>query len=316
LAPTVTFEDSGELIAAAYNMGIPHQPGYPLFTLLGRIFSMLLVGNVAYRLNLMSAFFSSIGAMCITLTVMLIVDDLTRNIQQFKMSSKGSHIIKYTSALTAGILTATTYELWEQSIITEVYGLHTMLLGFLIVLVAMWKKSISKADRVRIYFAICYLLGLMLSNHTTSILLIPVIFLFIIIEDRRFVFDIRLLVAGFLLLILGMLPYLYLPIASSKNPLMDWGNPESLTNFFRTISRHQYGLATDQTFDSFSAQFMVYISQLMEQWFPVFLILAILGFLLFFKFQQRYFYFSLLFLFSTAPLTTYLTNFEVIVLRC
>ncbi|NIP26576.1 MAG: DUF2723 domain-containing protein, partial [Phycisphaerae bacterium] len=52
MAPTVTFEDSGELITAAYNLGVPHQPGYPLFTLLGRIFSFIPVNAVAFRLNL------------------------------------------------------------------------------------------------------------------------------------------------------------------------------------------------------------------------------------------------------------------------
>jgi hypothetical protein len=57
LAPTVTFEDSGELITAAYRLGIAHEPGYPLFTMLGKVFSCFPYGNVAWRLNFMSAFF-------------------------------------------------------------------------------------------------------------------------------------------------------------------------------------------------------------------------------------------------------------------
>nr|HQV32231.1 DUF2723 domain-containing protein [Calditrichia bacterium] len=62
LAPTVTFEDSGELIAAAWTLGVPHQPGYPLFTLLGNTFSKLPLDPVAVRLNWMSAVLMALGA--------------------------------------------------------------------------------------------------------------------------------------------------------------------------------------------------------------------------------------------------------------
>ncbi|MCL5269577.1 MAG: DUF2723 domain-containing protein, partial [bacterium] len=34
MAPTVTLEDSGEFIAAAYCLGVAHPPGYPLWCLL------------------------------------------------------------------------------------------------------------------------------------------------------------------------------------------------------------------------------------------------------------------------------------------
>lgn len=49
--------DSGELIVAAYNLGLPHPPGYPLFTLIGYAFTHWLPeswGSVAYRCNLVS----------------------------------------------------------------------------------------------------------------------------------------------------------------------------------------------------------------------------------------------------------------------
>lgn len=60
LAPTVYVGDSGELIAASYTLGIPHPPGYPLFTILGKIFITLIpIGSIAYRVNLLSAFFAS-----------------------------------------------------------------------------------------------------------------------------------------------------------------------------------------------------------------------------------------------------------------
>jgi hypothetical protein len=77
LAPTVSFFDSGELIAAAYTLGVAHPPGYPLYVLLGWFFSKLPIGEGAYRINLMSAFFAA----CAALMVYYITYTILRNPQ-------------------------------------------------------------------------------------------------------------------------------------------------------------------------------------------------------------------------------------------
>ena len=60
LAPTVTAEDSGELVTAAATLGVAHPPGYPLWCILGKVFTYLPVGTVAWRVNLLSAVLGSI----------------------------------------------------------------------------------------------------------------------------------------------------------------------------------------------------------------------------------------------------------------
>ena len=56
LAPDIHGLDSPELTAAAHSLGIAHAPGYPLYTMLGWLFSHAFpVSNVAFRLNLFSA---------------------------------------------------------------------------------------------------------------------------------------------------------------------------------------------------------------------------------------------------------------------
>ena len=56
LAPAVWVGDSGELIAAAHTLGIPHPTGYPLWLLLVKGFSSVVpFGSVAWRANLFSA---------------------------------------------------------------------------------------------------------------------------------------------------------------------------------------------------------------------------------------------------------------------
>ena len=70
LAPTVTFWDAGEFIAASRILGIPHPPGTPLFVMLGHVWGTVVpIGEYAFRLNLMSAFFSSLAAGALFLVV-------------------------------------------------------------------------------------------------------------------------------------------------------------------------------------------------------------------------------------------------------
>src|ERR1700674_2104153 len=41
MAPEVTMEDSGELVTGAFNFGVPHPPGYPLWAFLGWVWRHL-----------------------------------------------------------------------------------------------------------------------------------------------------------------------------------------------------------------------------------------------------------------------------------
>ncbi len=53
---TIYVGDSGELVAAAATLGIPHPSGYPLYVLLGKLWTLLLpLGSIAWRMSLFSA---------------------------------------------------------------------------------------------------------------------------------------------------------------------------------------------------------------------------------------------------------------------
>src|SRR5258708_11002015 len=72
LEPSVSFWDCGEFISCAYRLQVSHQPGYPMFAMLGKVFSLLSMGDhtkVAYFTNLMSALASAATIMFLFWTI-------------------------------------------------------------------------------------------------------------------------------------------------------------------------------------------------------------------------------------------------------
>ncbi len=69
LAPTILPSNSGEFQFVADILGIAHPPGYPLYTMLGKLFTLIPIGDIAYRVNLMSAFFAALTLALVSRTV-------------------------------------------------------------------------------------------------------------------------------------------------------------------------------------------------------------------------------------------------------
>src|SRR3972149_1070758 len=74
LAPNLTWahggHDGGDLIVAAYTLGVSHPPGYPAYTLLAHLFTLLPWGSVAFRVNLLSAVGAALAAGSVALAVL------------------------------------------------------------------------------------------------------------------------------------------------------------------------------------------------------------------------------------------------------
>src|SRR5471030_23111 len=72
LEPSVSFWDCGEFISCAYRLQVAHQPGYPVFVMLGKLFSLLSFGNnskVPYFTNMGSAIASGATIMFLFWTI-------------------------------------------------------------------------------------------------------------------------------------------------------------------------------------------------------------------------------------------------------
>lgn len=242
LGPTITGEDSGEFVVAAYALGIPHPPGYPIYCMIGHLFSRLPFGEAAWRVNLMSAVFAG-GAVFLTA---LIVTQLTRN--RF-------------AALAAGLALACSREFWAQAVIAEVYAMNAFWFALCLVLLLCWTDT--RKNSTLLVLALWF--GVGITVHNTFLLLIPPFVVYVLFQDarndrmhlRRLKFYILLAFVA----ALGMLVYMYLPIRSRMNPPLDWGNPENLTNFYHVIRRRQYDFMFHQyprSASRFVGQLVVY----------------------------------------------------------
>jgi Protein of unknown function (DUF2723) len=121
LAPTVTFWDAGEFIASSKILGIPHPPGTPLFVILGHVWGILVpIGEYAFRLNLMSAFFSALAAG----GFFLVIWESLQAVQAGEGDTRG-RMVRIGGAMAAALIGAFTFTNWQNSNETEVYGVAT-----------------------------------------------------------------------------------------------------------------------------------------------------------------------------------------------
>jgi len=217
LGPTITGEDSGELVTAAYTLGIAHPPGYPLWCLLGKLFTYIPYGSIAWRVNLMSAVFGA-------LTIFLL----------FVITLKTTH--NRVAAVCAALVFAFSAEFWEQSVIAEVYTLNAFFVASCLLLLLLWYEDRDK--RYLVAFAFTY--GLSLSNHNTMHLLGPLFLAFVFYIDQRPWQRWRLYALCLAVSLAPLGIYAYLPIRSIANPPVDWGNPETAQGFWDVFTREQY----------------------------------------------------------------------------
>jgi hypothetical protein len=88
LAPDVTLEDSGEMSTASFYGGIPHAPGYPVWTIYTWLWTHIPFGSVAWRVELGNAFAGAIAAGLLAFVVSRSSGMIIESIDAFKNISR------------------------------------------------------------------------------------------------------------------------------------------------------------------------------------------------------------------------------------
>ncbi len=174
LAPTVTFWDAGEFIAAARILGIPHPPGTPLFVLIAHVWGLLVpIGEFAFRTNMLSALLSAAGAGFF----FLVVHESLRGVLH-GMPAGERRMLALAGAAAAACAGAFTFTNWQNSNETEVYAVATMTIGAIAWLCHVWRHRRGTGTARRVLLLIVYLGGVSISNHLLALLAGPAVMVF------------------------------------------------------------------------------------------------------------------------------------------
>lgn len=173
LQPTVGLEDSGELIVASDYLGVPHPPGYPIWSLLTWAFQWIFHGvtyhghpNPAWAVNFFSAFSGALACGILALLVSRSGFDLLRSLKKETdvLGENTERLFCATAGVAGGLLLAFSQGLWSQAVIAEVYALNVLFQTAVLLFLYRW---MMEPDQPKPLFLMAFTFGLGLTNHQT-----------------------------------------------------------------------------------------------------------------------------------------------------
>ena len=169
LAPDLTLEDSGELAVGSFYAGVPHPPGYPVWTLYTWLFTVLVpFSNIAWRVALSSAVAGAISCGLIALMVSRGSSMIIEGIAELKtIDRRRENAICVVAGFVAGALMGFNGYMWSQAVIVEVYTFSVLSLVGVLVCLLHW---IYVPNRRRYLYAAFFLFGICFTNHMTLVL--------------------------------------------------------------------------------------------------------------------------------------------------
>ena len=212
VAPTISFWDCGEFVTCSYIMGIPHPPGSPLLSLIGRIMSLIPFydirghgfGEIAYRVNMIDVI---LGALTVMLTYLIFV----KLIHKFRAPSGrplDEYVIMFSAALTA-FMVGFSDEFWTNAVEIETYMPSLFMSMLAVWLTLHWDEHRDNPRSILYLFLGTYIIGLGNGIHPLGLLITPTVFLFILFSAPHWFARIKFWVFSFVFLLVVALIKLY-----------------------------------------------------------------------------------------------------------
>lgn len=267
LAKTTVSLDNGELAATSYLLGIPHPTGYPLFTIIGFLFSQIPVPfKVIQKLNFLSLIYGIISVYFTIKIIKLLLDEFELNLTSNNNSETFlSERYKIVISIFSGLVFGFSKSVWYQSTNYEVYTLNIALVTLIIFysLKAFFddeKNSFKSQSKQWLITFILY--GLLLSHHlSSSLIIIPITFLYFFkFNISKFYNFIKYISIS---LLISVILYSYIPIRALMNPVVGFGKPQTIVETLEHITAKIYRPLFFQSFDQLFRNLNFFFSSLM-----------------------------------------------------
>jgi hypothetical protein len=238
---SIPFWDSGEFIATSYILGIPHPPGTPLYVLIGRLFSLLPLGNVYLQVNWLSALASALAVLFTFLVTVRLVRLCQTRAHLSRERTTTDEIIAWTAGAVAAFFCAFSNTFWGSAIEAEVYALSSMVQIASVYLTLRWWEELGNDGGDGRLLLAWYLMCVCIGIHLGTFLVVPAILLLALMVNPRSIFNFKFIGMAALLLIVGVSVHYYLMVRAALNPPINEGDPESWDAMMYLLQRKQYG---------------------------------------------------------------------------
>lgn len=235
LAPGVVWAgagiDSGDLAAAVAVGGVPHPTGYPTVMLLGLAVRAIPLGDLALRLNVLTALAAAGSLVPLGLLAARL------------RASAGTSLAVPEAVAAAAVLAL--YGLaplvWSNAIVTEVYAFASLFLWSSLYAAARARAVAATAEgQTRWAAATGVLLGLGTGAHVTVMLGAPALAVVLLSDGWRQRTAWGLAAPAAAGVAAGCTVYIYVPIAASLDPPINWGDPTTLERLWSVVSGEIY----------------------------------------------------------------------------
>jgi hypothetical protein len=225
--------------------------------------------------------------------------------------------LEYVPGLVAGLLAAFSRTLWAYATVAEVYTLNALLILLVFFLILRWRnqaanreaspgrnprlsqnweagkgsnklQGISLAEdgsrRNGLLYLAAFVFGAALGvHHVTVALTFPAILWLVYSTKGIRIFKSRAPLMAAVACLAGCAVYVYLPLAASHSPVLNWGNPDTFSRFWTHITGRQYqtnfSFSPDQMERQISSLTIFLFREFGWPWFPAALALACAGFI-------------------------------------
>ncbi len=330
LAPSIFQGDPAEYCLASYTLGIPHPNGYPIYTWIGHLFTFLPVGNIAYRVNLMSAFFGAATVSLIyTIVLKIAIWNKNHHNTSLNTSNQNSFVNIYRFiAVVAALSLAFSRTFWSQSEFAEVYTFNAFFVALIILILLLWSEN--KNNKFLYAFFLIY--GLSIGAHASNVLFMPVFLLYITLnnykvflnpqtpvfgaskssicssgnsfpstpKNRRFFERIKNPSLFLLLFIIGISQFLYILIRASQYPEYSYISP-GFNDWWYLITAKQYSHYLVFSIPQIPQRILMYLNFLKENFLVLGSLFGIIGIIELFRKNIKVFtLLILMFILNTA----------------